>query len=175
MYSETPLIYHAETGILTQGWTCTDLEDLGACVATCENCGKERIRYVHHMQHPERPEPLAVGCICAGYLTGDYAGAIRRERRAKDRARRLKRAHSRDEVSRYLRRNWDLSENGNPCLKTCGFILVVFHRDHAWSGVVIDTLTDERRFARWTFPDEETAKRAAIKGMLRMKKERERQ
>jgi hypothetical protein len=50
-------------GVPHRGWTCVDVEDLGAPDAGCEMCEVMEIRYVHYMQRPTYAEELAVGCI----------------------------------------------------------------------------------------------------------------
>lgn len=47
------------------GWECIDYEDLGDLNETCEWCGTTEIRYVHVMEHPNYPETVRVGCVCA--------------------------------------------------------------------------------------------------------------
>ena len=46
-------------------WTCVSVDNLEATDAACEMCRTHEIRYVHHMEHPDCQESLAVGCICA--------------------------------------------------------------------------------------------------------------
>lgn len=48
-------------------------------------CDQERIRYVHHVSHPEAGN-LDVGCICAGKMTGDLPLARGREKRVRARS-----------------------------------------------------------------------------------------
>lgn len=48
------------------GWVCTGVSDLGAPSASCGMCGKQIIRYVHHMRHPEYRRSVGAGCVCAG-------------------------------------------------------------------------------------------------------------
>lgn len=48
-------------GVPHKGWKCIGVADLGEYVAAdeeieyaqCEMCGKESIRYVHSMKHPD--------------------------------------------------------------------------------------------------------------------------
>lgn len=78
--------------------------DLVDDYATCEACGKERIRFVHELDHVEYPDPIQVGCICAEKLTGDYVGHRRIERELRNRASRRQ---------RWLARKWKRSRKGN--------------------------------------------------------------
>lgn len=75
-----------QAGVPHRGWVCVYMEDLEEAIHTCEMCGKEEIRYVHGMEHPEYAEPLRVGCVCAEKMADDYTGARERERRMKNRA-----------------------------------------------------------------------------------------
>jgi len=43
-------------GFPHSGWTCIDIENLGAPDAICEMCERQDIRYVHAMEHPDYPE-----------------------------------------------------------------------------------------------------------------------
>lgn len=60
------------------GWSCTQMEDLGAPSKTCEMCERETIRYAHTMSH-ESHKDLVVGCICAGHMEGDLESAENRD------------------------------------------------------------------------------------------------
>ncbi len=64
------------------GWTCAGVEDFGEEGFLCELCGKQKARYIHHMEHPTYGK-LSVGCVCAGKMEGDIPGAKRREREFK--------------------------------------------------------------------------------------------
>jgi len=60
------------------GWNCVGVEDLGEPVGICQMCGYQIIRYAHQMEHLEY-RSLSVGCVCAGKMEGDIAGAKHRE------------------------------------------------------------------------------------------------
>jgi hypothetical protein len=68
-------------GLPRRGWVERDVEDLGEVAASCDLCGTD-IRFVHEVTHPFGHR-LAVGCVCAGHLTQDYASAEARERAAR--------------------------------------------------------------------------------------------
>lgn len=51
-------------------WQEPHMVDLKQAIHTCDYCGKERIRYVFHMKHPNWPAPIQVGKVCAGDLSG---------------------------------------------------------------------------------------------------------
>jgi hypothetical protein len=78
------------TGIPHNGWTLDGVIDLMPRsideYATCEWCGNERIRFVHHLSHADHFENLQVGCICSGHLTGDPAAAQKTEKAARNRS-----------------------------------------------------------------------------------------
>lgn len=80
------------------GWRCLKISDLGTAVGDCDRCGKEKIRFVHHIVHPQYPSILAVGCVCAGEMLGDPEGVRRRERRMKTKPQRKQ---------RWMRRKWE--------------------------------------------------------------------
>ena len=85
--------------------------------ATCQMCGKERIRYVHVMDHPKLDEQFEVGCVCAEKMSDDYEGPMRRENRLQNRA--ARRRH-------WLQRKWRVSLKGNPFLNVKGYNIVVY-------------------------------------------------
>jgi len=69
----------------TRGWECINIEDLEEPAAICEMCETTEIRYVHVMHHPEYPDTLDCGCICAGHMQGDPVAAREREANIKRR------------------------------------------------------------------------------------------
>jgi hypothetical protein len=80
-------------------------------------CGREQIRFVHVMRHPEFDRQLAVGCVCAEKLSDDYVGPRRRETELRNRATRR---------VNFPRRKWKTSKNGNAWLEVDGYHVVVF-------------------------------------------------
>jgi hypothetical protein len=88
-----------------KGWTFVGFDDLGEPSAICEMCETQTIRYVHYMEHPNYPQQLGCGCVCAGRMEEDYEGARRRE------------AVFRSVTARrhgWLSRKWRMSSKGNP-------------------------------------------------------------
>lgn len=73
-----------------KGWICCGVTDLDEPSATCQMCEEKEIRYVHHMEHPEWPERLDVGCVCAEHMEEGYDGKAA-ERELRRRAARRKR------------------------------------------------------------------------------------
>jgi len=66
------------------GWFCNGISDNESERETCQFCEKAQIRYVHRMRHEAWPQELRCGCICAGYMEGNYRTAKRRERDLKN-------------------------------------------------------------------------------------------
>jgi hypothetical protein len=87
-------------------------------------CEVQEIRYVHTLEHPDYPQVLRVGCICAMNMEGDYVGPRQREDRLKRRAMR--------KVSWPTRYGWRKSKNGNPWIKVGGWRVGVFRRGAGW-------------------------------------------
>jgi hypothetical protein len=107
-----------DASIPKTGWTCTRVHlnreykhddcDCGMCEdgttplpgepgnewietdCVCEMCEVARIKWVHTMRHPEYPDPIEVGKICAGLMQQNMEAAEQHERYAKavERARR---------------------------------------------------------------------------------------
>ncbi len=107
----------SEPGVPHRGWHCVDVEDLGEPSQLCQMCEGVDVRYVHHMQHADYPDVLAVGCVCAEHMEEDYAGPRRREERVKKAARRR---------ASWARRAWNLSRKGNFYINAEGFNITIF-------------------------------------------------
>ena len=118
------------------GWTCTGVSDLGSPCKICEMCGRQIIRYVHHMIHP-RFRPLGVGCVCAGKMEGDIDAARKMERDLKNRQSRL---------DSFIMRQWKQSRNGNPYLKISGHLIVLYKLQNGRWKYLIDGQFCETRY-----------------------------
>lgn len=108
-----------------KGWTEIRVEDIGECLGEgesidyeqCEMCGKEKIRYIHIVTHPEMPNELRVGCICASKMTDDYVNPEARERDLKNR---INRKHS------FMKREWrQHAGTGNYILRYKGWNITI--------------------------------------------------
>jgi hypothetical protein len=121
-------------GVPHKGWEWVDVHDLGDERGTCEMCEEQEIRFEHVMCHPDYPHDLRCGCVCAGHMSGNLAGARRREREAKSEARR--RAKFPD------RRGWRCSDSGNEVIRVAGHLVVVFDRGDRFKFMV-------KRQPRW--------------------------
>jgi hypothetical protein len=143
--------YHWERpGVPHRGWSNLDVEDMGEPSFQCEMCGYPEVRFVHTMQHPDHPKELRVGCVCAGHMEEDYEAAQRRERSARNTARRR---------ANYMRRRakwtspgaWRWSQRGNLWRKVKGVVVAVFpnqDREDTWKGMIgeeFGTLTHPTR------------------------------
>lgn len=118
-----------------KGWTYKGMEDLGEDADSddipyeqCEMCGKERIRYVHILSHPEYGE-IRVGCVCASNMLDDYVNPQLHERNLKNRTnRRLN----------FMKQEWRLKPStGNYSMKYKGeFITIMRSKFGAGWGVI---------------------------------------
>jgi hypothetical protein len=153
-------------GVPHRGWTCIDVYD--DCpdneepTRVCEMCEIQIIRFVHVMRHREHPE-LEVGCVCAGNMQGDYAGARRREQWLKNRGARRR---------VWLKRKWRTSTRGNEYVNADGFNVVVFWRNDQWSARVKHGDTDVELFVERRCETSAAAKLAALDLMLDVRHER---
>jgi len=121
----------SEPGVPHKGWRCVDTYDRGQDqLESCEMCDAAEVRYVHVMQHDEYPNPLHVGCVCAGHMESDLVRARGRETRVKNRSKRR---------AKWLeRKGWRASTaKGNPTIKVEGYQVTVFPRGarFGWSIV----------------------------------------
>lgn len=150
-----------QKGVPQKGWSCDGVTDLGAPDGHCEMCGREEIRYVHHMSHDRYPDGLDVGCVCAEKMEDDYVNPHRREQDLRNVAGRRK---------RWLTRKWKTSQSGNPYLKTDGFHIVVYPQtDGSWGGKITDLGTGAAVTNRRRYPDVDKAKLGAFDGMIFLK------
>lgn len=127
-FTESPRAHYgkwAEAGVPHKGWACVGIEDLGAPDHTCEMCERTPVRYVHTMSHPNYPDTLDVGCVCAGNMEDDVEGARLREKQFKQTA---TRRHN------WMQRTWRTSAAGNPYLNVGEFNVVIFERGGLWGG-----------------------------------------
>ena len=107
-------------GVPHKGWRYVGMEDLGENALPsediqyeqCQMCGRERIRYIHILEHRDFPEELRVGCVCASKLTDDYVNPQERERDLRNRSNRRQ---------TFMRREWRYKEDtGNYTLRYKG-------------------------------------------------------
>jgi hypothetical protein len=148
-------------GVPHRGWVCTVVEDLGEPdAAVCQMCETTKIRSVHTMAHPDYPEALRVGCVCAGHMAGDPTGA--REREARVRKRSSRRA-------RWLqRRRWRTSRNGHPFINTKdGLNVAVFKKGQGWGARLVDRRTGYINASNKSYASEAAAKLAAFDAIER--------
>lgn len=160
--------YHGNwgrAGVPQKGWYCVDVTDLKEPDFTCEMCDRQIVRYVHHMRHPDFPEELACGCICAGRMQEDYAAARQRERVLRNTARRRQ---------NWLGRAWRQSRRGNPYLNVEGYNVTIFPVQGrgtcpAWGFRVLNRSAQGGLMSQRPYSTEEEAKLAAFDAMSSMK------
>jgi hypothetical protein len=136
------------------GWTCIDVEDLGAdgsdyIPGVCEKCGNDVLRFLHTLEHPDWPEQMVVGCICASRMCEGYDGRGR-ETELKNLAIRR---------SRWLTRNWRESRKGNEFLNLKGYNLGVFpdsRHPGKWNWWIIKG--NYKRYGDGPYPSSDHAK-----------------
>ena len=109
------------------GWEGTGVEDLGRPKHRCQMCESVTVRRVHMMEHPDYPEILGVGYVCAANMDGGYAGVEKREKELRNRLARR---------GRWLTRRWRSLGDGGQTLVAYGYRTTVTPRDEAWEVVV---------------------------------------
>jgi len=122
----------SEPGVPHRGWKNVgemDLreEDRNAELEICQMCEAREIRYVHVMQHPDYPDELRCGAVCAGKLAEDYAGAQQRDKSMRSRA--TKRLNFEN------RKGWKTAANGNPYIVVDGFHITIPTRPGRGYGI----------------------------------------
>ena len=160
-----------EPGVPHRGWSCVDVYDdrededddgEGELTFVCQMCEVQRIRYVHVMQHPDYPDELHVGCICAGNMEQDLVGARQRETNFRKR---------RSRKSKWLTRDWRTSVVGNEFINTDGYNIVVYPKAGAgWGARVKHRVSGRERVSKLPYANAAQAKLAAFEVMLDMKR-----
>ena len=147
------------SGVPHKGWIFVDCIDVKEDTEdndeveyeTCEMCHNERIRYVHILRHPDYPEMIRVGCVCAEKLTNNYVAPRNIENALRNRASRRK---------YFLKQNWYTNAKGNLVLKYKGEYITAVQKYGHYSCVYQGRWTNEYHGRRIT--DLETLKLAAF-------------
>lgn len=106
------------------------------------------------MSHPNHPDGLQCGSICAGHMEGDLARAADRERRMINAAKRR---------SNWLSRSgWKRSAKGNWAIRTDGYQVTVFPQDSRWSGINVHRETNQKQFLPRRHPTMNAARMAVF-------------
>lgn len=147
------------SGVPHRGWTCVDIEDLGEPQIDCKMCESQTIRYVHHMEHPDYPNVLEVGCVCAGHMEGDVAASRAREASMKSRAAKRK---------RWTSRAWKVSAKGNPHITSDGFRITVYPRGGGWACTLAALDNSTVLHSRRNYKSQGEAKLAAFDRITRI-------
>jgi len=151
----------SQPGVPHKNWKCVGFEDLREPSELCGMCESIEIRHVHYMQHPDYPEILGVGCVCAEHMEQDYVGPRLRERRSRSAAKRR---------MTWARRTWHISAKGNSYLNVEGFNLTIFSIPNAaerrWGIRVIHRESGREQFGRRNYQSLETAKDAAFDALI---------
>lgn len=81
-----------------KGWAYHSEAEDETGTTLCQACGTQAIRHIHVLAHPAWPDLIETGCVCAGNLTEDSAGAHQRQlmmqNRSIARARKIKLANA---------------------------------------------------------------------------------
>ena len=119
-------------------------------------CETMSIRYVHYMEHPDYPEVLGVGQVCASNMEEDYAAAQAREKKAKNVARRR---------ANWMSAEWRESNKGNHYINRQGFNIALFRRFDGWAYWIKNRVTG-RGEGGTRYSTEDEAKAAAFERFI---------
>ena len=87
-------------------------------------CETQAIRYVHYLEHPDYPDVLGVGSVCAENMEEDYTAARERETKARSLAERR---------ARWMKTEWRTSRKGNPYINRQGFNIALYRVPRGWA------------------------------------------
>ena len=110
------------------GWIELCTRDLETPDHVCEMCGKEEIRYVHTMVHAAWTN-LDVGEICAGHMSGNYAGPKESKRVAKN--------LSNNKLSWFLKSKWEDYPNVSYRMTQTITAVLTAEKHSVWSWRII--------------------------------------
>ncbi len=156
--------YWNQQGVPHKGWDLDDVfdvrengeEEWEAVYETCMMCGKEKIRFVHILSHPEVNSQFRVGCSCAEKMTEDYVGPKTKEKELLNRSNRR---------SAWITKDWKVSKNGNFYLNASGYNVVIYREKQSDNfKVKIDNV-----FGKKKFDTLQKAKIAAFNGLEYLK------
>ena len=131
------------------------LAQFGLCLAVCQFCGHEQIRFVHLLGHPSYPDIIRVGCVCACDLTNDYKNPKERERKLKSRASRK---------AKFPNRKWKPTRYGGETISLDGYRVTVGQLRNGLYRIWIKS-----KEGTLTYPDTKTAKLCAFDAVQKMK------
>jgi hypothetical protein len=120
-------------------------------------CEVAEIRYAHQMIHPDYPDTLAVGCICAGFMEQDCERARSRERNFVNELGRRR---------NWLARKWRRSARGHEYLNTDGFNIVIYRRPDTWASRIVRRSGGKPLESKRRYPTSDAAKLGALDGLL---------
>jgi hypothetical protein len=147
----------SQPGVPKRGWLCVGVDDLEEPSQVCEMCESMDIRFVHYMEHPNYPDTLGVGCVCAEHMEQDYVRPRERENRLRNAASRRK---------SWPRRIWKTSAQGGSYINSDGFNIVVFPRGNVWCVRIRNRQTNDERFGSKTYPTLDAAKLGAFNALI---------
>lgn len=151
----------ATPGVPHKGWTCVDVEDLGSPTMFCEMCQSQEIRYAHYLSHPNYPNTVTAGCVCAERMEDDYVGPKERQKALVNISKRRK---------NWLGRAWQNSKKGNDYIRTDGFIVTIFPAPrNRWKASVLNAVNKESAFSPNSYETSDEAKLAGFDAMILLK------
>lgn len=98
------------SGLPHTGWNWLSVTDNVSATFICQMCGKESVRYIHNIEHPDAGT-LCVGCVCAANLC---------QTDAKEHERRFKRAQRR-RATFIQQFRWTENRGGDLWCRRSGF------------------------------------------------------
>lgn len=153
-----------QPGVPHKGWTCDGVTDLEQPDGSCGMCGREEVRYIHHMSHPDYPAGLDVGCVCAERMEDDPIAPRLRENALRNAGARRR---------RWLARKWRVSAQGNPYLNADGFNIAVFRKvDGSFGGRIEERSSGRFVLSQRHYTSLDQAKLGAFDGMVFLRHQR---
>ena len=142
---------------LLQGrWRCVSMADLRSTTFLCEVCHTAHVRFVHRMAQGGRI--IKTGCVCAGRLERNPAGA-----QAREHVFGLREARR----ARWATKEWRRAKSGVSYLNSDGVWIRIYGVPGGFSGVIASLIDDWKILGRRVFSSNEAeAQSAAIKHLF---------
>lgn len=148
------------SGVPHKGWSLIDVIDVreggqgedDTDYETCMMCGKEKIRFVHILEHNEVKEEFRVGCICSEKMTSDYINPKRLENDLRNKAARR---------TNWITKEWKFSKNGNQYLNKDEHHFLIYRdkKTRKYKGAI------DKTWGKRSFDTLQEAKAALFNGM----------
>ena len=142
-----------QIGVPHKGWIDLGVFDEQFPDHICQMCRSAHVRFVHVMRHPDYPEDLHVGCVCAERMSSDFVTPRGHEKAAKNRKARR---------DKWVQRKWRTSRKGHAYIRAQGVLFTVMMHPAGWNYSLMKLASGTGHWGPGGFPSSDAAKLAAF-------------